>query len=411
MNARRAQSLLIVGSTAVALLFAEATLRVFNVRLNSSFYTLDLVRGWALRAGAQGWHTEENPQYIHVNDLGMRDAPRKVAREPNTFRIAVLGDSFTEAMQVPLESTFPAVLERALAASGPFRGRKIEVLNFGVSGYGTAQELLTLRYFVSRFRPDLVLLAFCTGNDVYNNHPNLNPTNADAAPYFRFDNGRLIEQLPFSRSETGQRLAILRNYSSRVINHVRLLQLATDAFYASLHRLDQPDPQKIADLGADYLDRLIYLPPFHPAMEEAWRVTEALLRLMKQEAESRGAKLYLVTLSNAIQVYPDRLRREDFRTRIGAADLFYPDMRLQAVAAREDIPAVILAPKLLKYAEAHHVFLHGFAGDSLGRGHWNEHGHRVVGQILAEELSQAFASLVTSASRPDSKAAPSRLNW
>jgi lysophospholipase L1-like esterase len=411
MNARRTQSLLIVGSTAVTLLLAEATLRVFNIRLNSSFYTLDLIRGWALRPGAQGWHTEENPQYIHINDLGMRDAPRKVDREPNTFRIAVLGDSFTEAMQVPRESTFPAVLERTLAESGSFRGRKIEVLNFGVSGYGTAQELLTLRYSVSRFHPDLVLLAFCTGNDIYNNHPYLNPTNADAAPYFRFDAGRLIEQLPFSRSETGQRVAVMREYSSRVINQVRLLQLLSDSFYASLHRLDQPAPQKVADLGADYLDRLIYLPPFHPAMAEAWRVTEALVRLMKQEAESLGARLWLVTLSNPIQVYPDRLRREDFRRRIGAADLFYPDLQLQAVAAREGIPAVILAPKLLEYAEAHHVFLHGFTGEALGRGHWNQSGHRVASQILAEELSQAFASVATSASRSDSKAAPSRHNW
>ena len=45
----------------------------------------------------------------------------------------------------------------------------LEVINFGVSSYGTAQELLTLREKVWAFNPDLVLLAFCTTNDVSDN--------------------------------------------------------------------------------------------------------------------------------------------------------------------------------------------------------------------------------------------------
>ena len=44
----------------------------------------------------------------------------------------------------------------------------MEALNFGVSGYGTARELLTLKDDVWRYAPDLVRLAFYTGNDVRN---------------------------------------------------------------------------------------------------------------------------------------------------------------------------------------------------------------------------------------------------
>src|SRR5205814_6625220 len=50
-----------------------------------------------------------------------------------------------------------------------FPGKKIEVLNFGVSGYGTAQELLTLREQVWKYSPDIVMLAITTNNDITDN--------------------------------------------------------------------------------------------------------------------------------------------------------------------------------------------------------------------------------------------------
>ena len=47
--------------------------------------------------------------------------------------------------------------------------RGVEVLNLGVGGYGTAQQLLTLEEDGLRYRPDLVVLGFFLGNDVQNN--------------------------------------------------------------------------------------------------------------------------------------------------------------------------------------------------------------------------------------------------
>jgi len=53
---------------------------------------------------------------------------------------------------------------------------KIEVLNFGVSGYGTAQELLTLREQVWKYSPDIVMLAVTTNNDITDNSRALKKT-------------------------------------------------------------------------------------------------------------------------------------------------------------------------------------------------------------------------------------------
>src|SRR5438445_13415775 len=57
-----------------------------------------------------------------------------------------------------------------------------EIINFGVSGYGTAQELQILRHRVWAYSPDMILLAFLTGNDIRNNSRALERD--DRIPYF-----------------------------------------------------------------------------------------------------------------------------------------------------------------------------------------------------------------------------------
>jgi len=59
------------------------------------------------------------------------------ARRPR-HRVALVGDSFTFGMEVPYEDTWGAQLERALAGD-------VQVLNFGVDGYGVDQAYLRYR--------------------------------------------------------------------------------------------------------------------------------------------------------------------------------------------------------------------------------------------------------------------------
>ena len=108
---------------------------------------------------------------------------------------------------------------------------------------------------------------------------------------------------------------------------------------------------------------------------------------MRDEVTSHGAKFILVTLSNPVQVDPDPGARQAFMTQIGATNLFYPDLRLRALADRERIPVLNVAPELQQYAEAHKVYLHGFAATkTFGHGHYNEQGHELVGRLLAEKV-------------------------
>src|SRR5579872_2731842 len=81
----------------------EGALRVLNVHFSTVFIRVDPVLGYALRPSTQGW---EDSNYYTTNSDGMRDRERTIARPPNTLRIAILGDSMTEAIQVPLDETY-----------------------------------------------------------------------------------------------------------------------------------------------------------------------------------------------------------------------------------------------------------------------------------------------------------------
>lgn len=84
---------------------------------------------------------------------GFRNAaPEVVAPE-----VAALGDSFTDALTLPAELTWPSLLARRLG---------VGVRNYGTAGFGPAQELLVLKQYVLARRPRLVVVGFFAGNDL-----------------------------------------------------------------------------------------------------------------------------------------------------------------------------------------------------------------------------------------------------
>ena len=99
----------------------------------------------------------DRPERFHYpeNNRKWRDFSYTEEKPANTFRMIVLGDSFTAGTGVQFDDTFSKRLERLLnMGSGPL---KAEVLNFGVPGYNTVQEEMLFKKAVVR-QPDLALL-------------------------------------------------------------------------------------------------------------------------------------------------------------------------------------------------------------------------------------------------------------
>ncbi len=382
------------------LLLCEIFLRVIGYSY-PIFYTTDYYRGFALRPGIEGRYQREGASYVRINSDGQRDREHAKTKPPDTVRIAVLGDSFAEAMHVPIEQTFWSLLERKLEECHAYPGKRVEVMNFGVSGYGTAQELMTLRHKVWDYSPDLVMLTFTTYNDVYDNSRALSET--EDVPYFTYRNGELVYDASFRDSSAYQwhdsKLSKLGRWFD---DHLRLVQLVHYAQTVGKLRLTEWRGRRAAPVAPTQtgtsekraaptaeeigMENMTYLEPHDDNWKEAWRVTEGLIRQISDEVSQRGARFMVVTLSNAIQVYPDPAVRENFMKHIGVSTVFYPNERLKAFASREQIDLLDLAEPMQAYAEENRVFLHGFGSDLGGNAHWNQSGHRLAADLIAQKL-------------------------
>ena len=384
----------------IGAIIAEAALRLAGYSY-PGFYMPDNSRGHALIPNREGWYRKEGEAWVKINSAGLRDREHSKTKPENTIRIAVLGDSYAEALQVSLEQAFWVVMEQKLRSCNAFPGKQIEVLNFGVSGYGTAQELLTLREKVWDYSPDIVLVTVTTNNDITDNSRALKKT--DEAPYFVYRDGQLVLDDSFRGSRSFQlRQSRISRLGRWIKDHYRLLQAINEAHHglkillASWKSRRDASPQPSAtpenqkpdvaatseELGAD---NLVYTPPINSTWEDAWRVTEGLILLMRDEVTAKGASFVVVTMSNGPQVLPSPDARRAYMQRFGISDLFYPDNRIKQLCLRSNIPVITLAPELQAYAEKEQVFLHGFGSD-IGNGHWNAAGHARGGELLAENL-------------------------
>jgi hypothetical protein len=145
-------------SVTVLIVVAEVVLTfLVPIVFRSRFTRLDHVVGWYHSPGVSGTDTMEGHQYqIGYNSHGYRAPERAYAKAGAERRVIVLGDSFVDGSEVGDEELFTAKLEQQLSG--------VEVINLGVYGYQTAQELVTLEREGLRYSPDAVVL-FTVPND------------------------------------------------------------------------------------------------------------------------------------------------------------------------------------------------------------------------------------------------------
>lgn len=116
--------------------YGDYTLR--RLRPNTVFWHTSLDGHWRFATNAQGFRSD-------------RDIPYD--KTPGRLRVLALGDSHTEGFEVRQEFTYSAVIERWLNS----HDTPTEVINTGVSGFGTAEELAFLENEGIKYHPDVVV--------------------------------------------------------------------------------------------------------------------------------------------------------------------------------------------------------------------------------------------------------------
>jgi hypothetical protein len=372
------------------LLLLEAILAIVRINTKSDVRFVPGMEGTYI-PHAYYRHTKEGFSEGYFNSHGFRDYERSYAKPPGSFRILVLGDSYVEALQVALENSFPALLEKKLNENST--SIKFEVLNLGQSGFGTADEYMRYLHFGISYRPDLVILAFLTGNDIRNNSKTLN--RGQFGFYFSLDkNGNLV----LDRSvidDYEKSLTLPKRVFQLTKEHSYLASLISERLY--LLRL-QFQQQRFENLEAaeehhkaerEALDELsdlnVYFPDMSNRWKEAFAITKALLGKLRQAVEGNGGRFLLVTLSNAPQVDPQV--QERLKSEYGLPfDFEQPDRIIEEFAQGEQITYLKLMPVFRDYHLRTGRNLHGFG--VVESGHWNESGHLLAAETIFQFLKQ-----------------------
>ena len=153
------RAVLAVGATGLALLAGELLWRAlrtsgYGPTTNPAYVPADAELGWRYRPLARARHRSDDFDVaVEINAQGFRDRPF----EPGTGgpRIVALGDSLTFGWGVEAGQGFTSRLEELLGA---------DVLDLGVCGYGTDQELLLWEREGRALRPAVVLILVCAND-------------------------------------------------------------------------------------------------------------------------------------------------------------------------------------------------------------------------------------------------------
>jgi hypothetical protein len=367
----------------LALVVAEVGVRVLRL-VPTRFWEPDPLLGTRLIPDKEGWWTQEEFEFrvpVRINSAGWRDVEHSLVKPAGVYRIVILGDSFIEAMQVPLQDTIGRRLEQELNQSA--EGARYEVISLGVSGYGTASEMLVYREIGRLYKPDLVLLAFYPGNDVHNNSPKLETV---LPPVYSEDGS--LDRVTAGNKRTARVSLLGRILGSsqayRFFRKMVLTQHPALAGWLVEAGLVQPGAVTESPVRAGVpLDYWVYASVVDPDWQDAWRHTESLLTEFRRMVETNGSRFVVVVIAGREQV--DRRSWEEIvRThpalQDGAWNVYGPEQRLSRWCDEKRIIFLRLSDAFLA--------ARGTAGPLYYRydGHWTPAGHRVAADTITRFL-------------------------
>jgi GDSL-like lipase/acylhydrolase family protein len=365
MRSRLIPLALVLGSLVLCVGLAEAALHLIRYREVGGIHLeklmeYDPVLGWRHRPNASSELTsDEYHTVMKYNTQGLRGRDRTYRKPVNTLRIVVLGDSFADGYTVQVEDRFTEVLESNL-------GPHYEVINLGVAGYSTDQELLLLGQEGWKWEPDLVVLAFYF-NDVWGNGSwHISHSTNTQKPVFVLDGGGklALRNVPVPRPVPPLR------------DRFKLYGLIRNAIQAG--RTPQTVPAR--QVGSpEELSVFQEVETSEHARE--WAITRALLRKMNQETQKRGHSFVVFYVPARTELSPDEWSRAGFPTG------YHPRQvakQLAGICAKEGI--ALLDPSARFQATIKYRRLY-YAHDA----HWNATGHHLAGDILTEYV-RAFGN-------------------
>ena len=143
----------------IVFIIIEFILRIFpisGIKMGSTTYDPE-IRLYKFTPNTNYIRTNIREERIvrKINSEGFMDREHSKIKQKGVYRIGFFGDSYVEAIQVPLEKTFFRLIEDSLSTSN------IEILAFGKSGHGTIHSYLINKKYSEYYDLDMVVYVFC----------------------------------------------------------------------------------------------------------------------------------------------------------------------------------------------------------------------------------------------------------
>lgn len=310
--------------------------------------------------------------FVRNNALGFHDEEHELQKRPGSKRLPVIGDSFVEALQVPLRAGLPRVLADRLRR----RGVPVEVVVVARSGRGPIEYAAAVKEWTDKLDPDLVVCCFYPGNDVRN-------ASADAESLFAKQGAGPLGELWNRRDSSA--------LPGMIVPSSRLNALVSRL--AFLHEIRGryaawPCPYKIP---ADFYVFARGKDPI-PFVEEGWDRLRAEVVRMAGTLGRRKCPLLAVSTSDDFRLargpkeLVGALSRDYEETARWEWDFTLFEKRMASVLSPLGIPYVDLQDRFAARMRASGRLCH-FPSDA----HWNETGHAWAAEALEPEVERLLA--------------------
>lgn len=242
-----------------------------------------------------------------VNSHGFRDREFSVEKTPGTKRVLFLGDSVVYGYEAPLELSVPKMLEQRLRE----KGKKIEVLNFGVLGYETRQDVEFFKLLGKKFKPDVVILGY-TLNDSrfasitftdFGDHGKWRVASPqlhwhERIPNFFYRNMRLLQYLDREKKlfDGNKNLLFYLRGEKDIWHYVRdkniVHQDAQDSPYRKLRREIEGEAVRLGTNPDNFKEMLEFAGYSENEMFTShWNISKEAVRELKKISEEEGFEL------------------------------------------------------------------------------------------------------------------------
>lgn len=304
----------------------------------------------------------------HINNDGWNSIHDYQPDKPaESLRVALIGDSFVEALQVDYDTEALAVQLETQLTNG--QSLPIEVYSFGVSGSPLSNYVQMMRYVEAQYHPDIYIVV------VVENDFSASFAHALSTPHFlqvRRDptTDQIVEIPPQDPHLSPWKLFLRRSALVRYI-YYNLNIVNTESLLLYLGLKDSQDTT------LNFADSQLQAPStaYLQDIEDMLVYSLAAMQGIAQDHP------LLLVMDAPRSAYYDHLSAEEVEN----APSYQHQITLRHVAADREIPLIELYPAFQADFEAYGEYLDFYPNDA----HWNARGHHLAAQVVNDYLLES----------------------